>query len=107
MRAVVTVNSTVAIDAAVLDIPALVLGLPNSLSPFVAAGVLAGAPADAIPTALERILYDEGFRQQLATARRAFLEQHRIASDGRAAARAAAAIVRLARESRPTARPGA
>ena len=32
-RAVVTVNSTVALDAAVLGVPALVIGLPNNLSP--------------------------------------------------------------------------
>ena len=36
-------NSTVALDAAVLDVPALVIGLPNNLSPFVDAGVMAGA----------------------------------------------------------------
>src|SRR4030095_15283138 len=62
-RAVVTVNSTVALDAAVLGVPALVLGLPNNLSPFVDAGIMAGAPAQAaIHPALARILYDEGFR---------------------------------------------
>ncbi len=43
-RAVVTVNSTVAIDAAVLGVPALVIGLPNNLSPFVEAGLMAGVP---------------------------------------------------------------
>ena len=32
-RAVVTVNSTVALDAAVLGLPALVIGLPNNLTP--------------------------------------------------------------------------
>ena len=32
-----------ALDAAVLGIPALVIGLPNNLSPFVEAGVMAGA----------------------------------------------------------------
>ena len=42
-RAVVTVNSTVALDAAVLGVPALVIGLPNNLSPFVEAGIMAGA----------------------------------------------------------------
>jgi capsule polysaccharide modification protein KpsS len=31
--AVVTMNSTVAIDALVLGVPALVIGLPNNLSP--------------------------------------------------------------------------
>ena len=52
-RAVVTVNSTVALDAAVLGIPALVIGLPNNLSPFVEAGALAGAatPAEIAPAA--------------------------------------------------------
>ena len=40
-RAVVTVNSTVALDAAVLGMPALVIGLPNNLSPFVEAGLMA------------------------------------------------------------------
>ena len=42
-RGVVTVNSTVALDAGVAGIPALVIGLPNNLSPFVDAGALAGA----------------------------------------------------------------
>ena len=32
-RAIVTVNSTVAIDALVLGMPALVIGLPNNLTP--------------------------------------------------------------------------
>ncbi len=73
-RAVVTVNSTVALDAAVLGVPALVIGLPNNLSPFVDAGIMAGAASDAaIRPALERILYDEEFRQQLGRAQRAFL----------------------------------
>lgn len=97
-RAVVTVNSTVALDAAVLDLPALVIGLPNNLSPFVEAGVMAGASADELRAQLERILYDEGFRQQLAGLRRAFLAQHAIGSDGRAAERAVDAILGLARQ---------
>ena len=40
--ALVTMNSTVAIDGLVLGVPALVVGLPNNLSPFVEAGVMAG-----------------------------------------------------------------
>jgi hypothetical protein len=98
-RAVVTVNSTVALDAAVLDVPALVIGLPNNLSPFVEAGVMAGVSrGDVAATArgLERILYDEEFRRELGLARRDFLTRFKIAADGRAAERAAEAIVRLA-----------
>lgn len=95
-RVVVTVNSTVALDAAVLDIPALVIGLPNNLSPFVDAGALAGSPDPAEVTALlGRILYDEGFRQQLAERRRAVLGHPSARGDGRAAAAAAEAVLAL------------
>lgn len=92
---VVTVNSTVALDAAVAGIPALVIGLPNNLSPLVEAGVLAGADHEQVGSMLQRILYDEGFRQQLSDARRAFLREHSIESAGTAAVRAADAIIEL------------
>jgi hypothetical protein len=97
-RAVVTVNSTVALDAAVLGIPALVIGLPNNLSPFVDAGALAGAGSTGeIGPQLERILYDEGFRLQLERAREAFLDRYAMRSTGVAAVRSAEAILELAR----------
>ena len=97
-RAVVTVNSTVALDAAVLGIPALVIGLPNNLSPFVDAGALAGARvATEIGQQLQRILYDEGFRSQLERAREAFLDRYAMRSTGVAAVRSAEAILELAR----------
>jgi hypothetical protein len=93
-RAVVTVNSTVALDAAVLGIPALVLGLPNNLSPFVAAGVLAGAPGGGdIAAVLQRILYDQQFRLQIERDRRVFLARFSIGADGRAASRSAEAVL--------------
>jgi hypothetical protein len=106
-RTVVTVNSTVALDAAVLGIPALVIGLPNNLSPFVDAGIMAGVAAtdrsetagehDRVLQALKEILYDEEFRRELARAQREFLTRFSIRADGQAAERAAAAIVKLAR----------
>ena len=96
-RAVVTVNSTVALDAAVLGVPSLVIGLPSNLSPFVDAGALAGAGSDAATgPALNRILYDEEFRLQLDRERRAFLTQFAMGADGRAARRAADAVLALA-----------
>ena len=42
-RGVVTVNSTVAIDALHVGVPSIVLGLPNNLTPFVDAGAMLGA----------------------------------------------------------------
>lgn len=97
-RAVVTVNSTVALDAAVLGVPALVLGLPNNLTPFVDAGIMTGVPAGgAIETPLRHILYNEGFRFQLEADRGGYLARLGIVSDGRAADRSADAVLGLAR----------
>jgi UDP-N-acetylglucosamine 2-epimerase len=93
----ITVNSTAAIEAMPLDVPALVVGLPNNLSPFVDAGAVAGAAARAeIGPTLRAVLYDKAFRDRLAQGRRTFMALHDVAADGRAAARAAEAIVRLA-----------
>ena len=95
-QAIVTVNSTVALDAAVLGVPALVIGLPNNLSPFVEAGIMAGAATvPEIAPALRRILYDQGFRLQMERARSEYLPRVGIASDGRAAARSADAVLAL------------
>jgi hypothetical protein len=95
-RGIVTVNSTVALDAGVFGVPALSIGLPNNLSPFVGLGVIAGAaePA-AIEALLRRILYDEGFRRQFAERRRTVFGES--PSPGTAAARAGDAILELIR----------
>ena len=89
-RAIVTVNSTVAIDALPLGLPSLVIGLPNNLSPFVDAGLMLGAgSADEIRAGLARVLYDQEFRSRIEAGRA------REASPGGAAARSAEAIVGL------------
>jgi hypothetical protein len=93
---IVTANSTAAIEAMPLEVPALVVELPNNLSPFVDAGVMAGAPAAAdIEPALRALLYDEGMRGRLAAARGAFIARYGIHADGRAAQRAADVILEL------------
>jgi hypothetical protein len=95
-RMVVTVNSTVALDAAAFDIPALVIGLPNNLSPFVQAGAFAGAADPArVEGVLGRILYDEGFRQQLAERCRAVFGDLTAQGPGRASAASADAVLTL------------
>lgn len=97
-RLVVTVNSTVAIDAMVLGIPSLVVALPNNLSPFVEAGAMDGAASNAeIGPALGALLYDEERRTRLARAVRDFMDRNAIGSDGRSAERSAEAILQLIR----------
>ena len=87
-RGVVTVNSTVAIDALALGVPALVIGLPNNLSPFVEAGTMLGAGSAAeIREALARLLYDQEFRSTF--------HPGRPAGDANAAAASADAILAL------------
>ena len=88
-RAVVTVNSTVAIDALSLGVPAVVIGLPNNLTPFVEAGVMLGAgSAEEIRGALSQVLYDQEFRSRNVSPAAG-------AGDGDAAARSAEAVLRL------------
>lgn len=95
--AVVTMNSTVAIDALVLGLPALVIGLPNNLSPFVDAGAMTGADgAGPIREALRSLLYDREARPLRIAKGAAFARQYGLESDGRAAGRAAAEILALA-----------
>lgn len=97
-RLVVTVNSTAAIEAIPLDVPALVVGLPNNLSPLVDAGAVAGTEKpDEIGPLLTALLYDEERRAALAQGRRAFVNRYRLTADGQAAARAADAILAAAR----------
>jgi hypothetical protein len=91
---IVTVNSTVGIDALSLRIPTLVIGLPNNLSPFVSAGVMLGATSDAeIGERLDALLYDEEARRRLAERASRFVAEHGMTSDGHAAERTAAAIL--------------
>jgi hypothetical protein len=91
--AIVTVNSTVAIDALSFGLPSLVIGLPNNLSPFVDAGWMLGAGStEEIRTRLPKVLYDQEFRSSVHS--RAVHPAH---NDGQAASRSAEAILALAR----------
>jgi hypothetical protein len=93
----VTVNSTVALDALSLGVPAMSIGLPNNLSPFVTAGAMAGASGpDEIADVLRRLLYDDGFRHRLSATAAALVREWRMAPDGGAAERSAAAVIALA-----------
>jgi len=92
--AIVTMNSTVAIDGLVLGLPSLVIGLPNNLSPLVKAGAMLGADgADDIRQQLHALLYDAEVRRRVTDAGAAFASRYELASDGQAARRTAEAIL--------------
>jgi hypothetical protein len=96
--AIVTMNSTVAVDGLVVGVPAVVIGLPNNLSPFVDEGVMLGANgAEKIRRALESVLYDRQIRAGLSDRAGAFAARYGLAPEPGAAARAAAEILAAAR----------
>jgi hypothetical protein len=91
---VITVNSTVAIDAMTVGLPSLIVLLPNNLSPFVDAGAMAGASDLAtLPERLRALTQDAALRQALLDRAREFLAAHQIASSGRSSAAAVDAIL--------------
>jgi hypothetical protein len=94
---VVTVNSTVAIDAMALGIPALSVAMPNNLTPFVVAGGIAGVydPAG-LQSALQKALWDDGARADLVAKGLSCAQSGGMRADGEAARRAADALVGLA-----------
>jgi hypothetical protein len=114
-RLLVTVNSTVAIDAMTLGVPTLVVLLPNNLTPFVEAGAMAGAAPDRVSGGgvgadssggtevakaglagtLAALTDDDESHAALVARARAFAEAHGIGADGRAAARAVEAMAAL------------
>jgi len=96
--ALVTMNSTVAIDGLVLGVPALVVGLPNNLSPFVDAGVMVGVDAGgAIGPQLQALLYDRQVRDGLLARAAGFAARYEMRADGQAASRAADEVLAMTR----------
>jgi hypothetical protein len=91
--ALLTMNSTAAIDAVALGVPAIVVGLPNNLSPFVEAGVMAAGSAGHLQAAIEGVLYDRTVRQALVERGRRFVELYGMKADGQAARRTARAVL--------------
>jgi hypothetical protein len=89
----VTMNSTVAVDALVLDVPALVVGWPTNLSPFVEAGAMLGGPDTDLDEALNRLLYHQPSRDALRHRATEFARAFRIQGDGGAAERASNEIL--------------
>ena len=96
--AVVTMNSTVAIDGLLLGLPALVIGLPNNLQPFVDAGAMTGARSgDDLTPSLRSLLYDPAARDAQRRAADRFTARYGMRADGHAATRAADEILSLVR----------
>ena len=83
-----------------LGIPALSVGVPNNLTPFVVAGGIAGVyQPDELQPALARLLWDEPARKELVARGLACAESAGVRADGGAAGRSAAELARLLADS--------
>jgi len=87
----------VAVDAMIIGVPAVVVGLPNNLSPFVDARVMVGADRGSLAATLRTLLYDQRARDDWRQRVDAYTARHEMRADGQAAARAADAILRMSR----------
>jgi hypothetical protein len=97
-RLVVTINSTVAIEAMALGTPALAMRLPNYLSPFVDAGAMAGTrTVEEIGPTVAQLVVDGDARAALLERARRFTERYRLMPDGRAAERTIDIVEALSR----------
>ncbi len=91
--AIVTMNSTVAIDGLVLGVPALVIGLPNNLSPFVDGRGDGGRHRSArIASGCSRSCMIRTRAGAIVAAGAAFASRFALRSDGQAARRMATEI---------------
>jgi hypothetical protein len=96
-RVLVTAHSTAAIEAMALDVPALVVGLPTNLSPFVDAGAMAGVSTmDELAPALAAVLGDDAVRARLGECRRAFIDRYGMLPPPGASGRAAGVVAAFA-----------
>lgn len=97
----VTLISTVAIEAAVLDKPIICIDTTNKESMFASSGIAMEVKnlEELIP-AIKDVLYNEDTRQKLADARAKFVYEHAYKQDGKASERVANLIVEMIEESK-------
>jgi len=97
---VITHYCTTAIEALMLDKPVIVIdfsGRPIPV-PYVEAGATVGIyKEDALASAIEALLYNEGARQRLAKAREKFISEGNYKPDGQASQRVADLITQMSR----------
>ncbi|MBN2187357.1 MAG: CDP-glycerol glycerophosphotransferase family protein [Dehalococcoidia bacterium] len=101
--ALITVSSTVGIEAALQDKPIICINIANeeAKSVYVSSGVAIEVKhLDELVPAIKDALYDEEVRARLAEARKKFVYQHTYLQDGQASKRVADLIIQMVEESR-------
>ena len=96
-----TVHSTVALEAMILDKPVITINLSGKpdLFPYAESGAAIGVytEEDIVP-AIQKAMYDSAAGDELKRKRKEFVYQHAYKPDGQASKRVAELIIRLANE---------
>ena len=91
---VVTISSTVGINAAILDVPMVLLNFDKTDSPYLSISVEVRDVGDIAP-AIKDVLYNKEVLQRLADARKKFVYEHAYIQDGKASERVGDLIIQM------------
>lgn len=98
---VITVSSTVGIEAALLDKPIICINVTNEESLYVSSGVaIEVSKLDDLIPAIKDALYNEEVRAGLAKARKKFVYEHTYIQDAQASKRVADLIIQMIEKSK-------
>ena len=95
----ITISSTVGINAAILDVPIMLLNLSKIDSPYISISSEVQYLEEIIPK-LKQLLYDNKLLQRLAEARKEFVFEHTYIQDGKASERIENVILDIIQESK-------
>lgn len=97
----VTLTSTVAIEAALLDKPIICINTTNEKLMFVSSGIaIEVKKLDELMPAIRDVLYNKEVRKKLAKTRKKFVYEHAYIQDGKASKRVADLIFQMIEEAR-------
>lgn len=98
-----TVHSTVALEAMILDKPVITINLTGKpdVMPYAKSGAALGVYQQAeLAPAIRKALYDPEVKRELEQKRESFVAEHAYKVDGQSSKRVAELIVRLIKESK-------
>ena len=97
-----TVHSTVALEANVIGTPVLTLNFTEEKEPFFSqeGGAVGVEDPETLTDMIHKVLYDEKFKEKMSINRNEFLQKYTFNEDGRATERAANLVMQVMEESK-------
>lgn len=93
----VTISSSVGINAAILDIPIVLINLNNKISPYSSISLEVRDIEEIVPS-IKSVLYDKTMLKRMKKARKEFVHEHAYLQDGKSSQRVVDIIMRLTKK---------